>query len=58
MLSFVKCKPVFLAFTVFFAIYSVFWYLSNPRLLVLLTIIISIVIVLALGCALLKERTA
>lgn len=51
MLSFVKCKPVFLAFTVFFAIYSVFWYLSNPRLLVLLTIIISIVIVLALGCA-------
>lgn len=51
MTSFVKCRPVFLVFTVFFTIYSVFWYLSNPRLLVLLTIAISIVIILALGCA-------
>lgn len=51
MTSFVKCKPVFLVFTVFFTIYSVFWYLSNPRLIVLLTIAISIVIILALGCA-------
>lgn len=51
MTSFVKCKPVFLVFTVLFTIYSVFWYLSNPRLLVLLTIAISIVIILALGCA-------
>ena len=51
MTSFVKCKPVFLVFTVFFTVYSVFWYLSNPRLLVLLTIAISIAIILALGCA-------
>ena len=49
MTSFVRCKPAFLAFAGLFAVYSVYWYLNNPRLLVLLTIAISLIIILVLG---------
>ena len=35
----------------FFAFYSVYWYLNNPRLLVLLTITISLILILGLCAA-------
>lgn len=56
MTSFVRCKPAFLAFAGLFAVYSVFWYLNNPRLLVLLTIAISLIIILALGSVFASDK--
>lgn len=44
----VRYKPAFIAFAIFFVIYSIFWYLNNPRLLVLLTIVISLILILGL----------
>ena len=56
MTSFVRCKPAFLAFAGLFAVYSVFWYLNNPRLLVLLTIAISLIIILVLGSVFARDK--
>lgn len=55
MTSSIRCKPAFVLFAVFFAFYSVYWYLNNPRLLVLLTIIISLILILGLCAAYVKE---
>lgn len=55
MTSSVRYKPAFSAFAIFFAIYSVFWYLNNPRLLVLLTIVACLFLIIALGSALARE---
>lgn len=57
MTSFVRCRPAFLAFVCLFAVYSVFWYLNNPRLLVLLTIGISLILILALGGVFAREKS-
>ena len=51
MTSSIRCKPLFVLFAVFFAFYSVYWYLNNPRLLVLLTITISLILILGLCAA-------
>ena len=55
MTSYIRCKPLFVLFAVFFAFYSVYWYLNNPRLLVLLTITISLILILGLCAAYAKE---
>ncbi|MGN8741370.1 DUF2142 domain-containing protein [Collinsella sp. HCP3S3_B8] len=55
MTSSVRYKPAFIAFAIFFAIYSVFWYLNNPRLLVLLTIVACLILIIALGSAFARE---
>lgn len=55
MTSSVRYRPSFIAFAFFFAIYSVFWYLNNPRLLVLFTIAISLIVILTLGSAFARE---
>lgn len=55
MTSSVRYNPTFIAFAIFFAIYSVFWYLNNPRLLVLLTIGISLILILSLGSVFARE---
>lgn len=55
MTSSIRCKPLFVLFAVFFAFYSVYWYLNNPRLLVLLTITISLILILGLCAAYAKE---
>lgn len=55
MTSSVRYRPSFIAFALFFAIYSVFWYLNNPRLLVLFTIAISLIVILTLGSAFARE---
>ena len=55
MTSSIRCKPVLVLFAVFFAFYSVYWYLNNPRLLVLLTITISLILILGLCAAYVKE---
>lgn len=56
MTSSIRCRPVFVLFAVFFAFYSVYWYLNNPRLLVLLTINISLILILGLCVAYAKEN--
>lgn len=55
MTSSVRYKPAFIVFAFFFAVYSVFWYLNNPRLLVLLTIAISVILILTLGSVFARE---
>lgn len=56
MTSFVRYKSAFIAFVIFFAIYSVFWYLNNPRLLVLLTIVACLFLIIALGSGFTIEK--
>ena len=56
MTSSVSYKTAFIDFAIFFAIYSIFWYLNNPRLLVLLTIVVCLFLIIALGSALARER--
>ena len=55
MISSIRYKPAFIALAIFFAIYSVFWYLNNPRLLVLLTIVACLFLIIALGSAFAHE---
>lgn len=55
MISSIRYKPAFIALAIFFAIYSVFWYLNNPRLLVLLTIVACLFLLIALGSAFAHE---
>ncbi len=55
MTSSVRHEPAFIVFAFFFAVYSVFWYLNNPRLLVLLTIAISVILILTLGSVFARE---
>lgn len=55
MINSVRYKAVFIAFAIFFAFYSVFWYSNNPRLLVLFTIAISLFFIFALGSVFVYE---
>lgn len=55
MTSSVRSKPAFIVFAIFFAIYSVFWYLNNPRLLVLLTIMLCLILIITVGSAFVYE---
>lgn len=56
MTSSVRSRLAFIAIALFFAFYSAYWYLTNPRLLVLLTIAISLILILGLVVVYAKER--